>query len=114
MPSLIVGIAPSGVYSTAIPAPASSNILAQRRIRSGGTLAVNTVNTQSAAIVCARSANCSALAIVADSSSRTMKASAEVSGPPGTWQVAVSAQGAKVTELVDDVVLVFELRARKT
>jgi hypothetical protein len=46
--------------------------------------------------------------------SQTLRASAEVSGPPGSWKLAVSATGAKVPDLVDDLVLVFELRARKS
>ncbi|MEP6919205.1 MAG: hypothetical protein ABJC89_26420, partial [Acidobacteriota bacterium] len=45
--------------------------------------------------------------------SRTVRALAEVSGPPGAWKLAVSATGAKTTELLDDLVLVFELRARR-
>jgi hypothetical protein len=44
---------------------------------------------------------------------RTMRASAETSGPPGTWKLAVNTTGARVSELVDDLVLVFDLRARK-
>jgi hypothetical protein len=46
--------------------------------------------------------------------SRTVRATAEVSGPPGAWKLAVTSTGAKVTELIDDLVLVFEVRARKT
>ncbi len=46
--------------------------------------------------------------------SRTLRATAEVSGPPGTWKLAVSATNAKMPDVVDDVVLVFELRARKS
>ena len=46
--------------------------------------------------------------------SRTLRATADVSGPPGAWKLAVSASGAKMPELVDDLVFVFELRARKT
>jgi hypothetical protein len=42
-----------------------------------------------------------------------MRASAETSGPPGTWKLAVNTTGARVSELVDDLVLVFDLRARK-
>jgi len=45
--------------------------------------------------------------------SRTVRATAEVSGPPGAWKLAVNATGAKVPDLVDDLVFVFELRARK-
>ena len=45
--------------------------------------------------------------------SRTMRASAEASGPPGTWKLAVKTSGAKVADLVDDIVLVLDLRARK-
>jgi hypothetical protein len=46
--------------------------------------------------------------------SKTVRATSEVSGPPGAWKVAVSATGAKVSDLIDDLVLVFELRARKS
>ena len=46
--------------------------------------------------------------------SRTVRATAEVSGPAGGWKLAVSTTGAKPAELIDDLVLVFELRARKT
>ena len=46
--------------------------------------------------------------------SRALRATAEVSGPPGNWKLAVGASGGKVPELVDDLVLVFELRARKS
>jgi hypothetical protein len=46
--------------------------------------------------------------------SQTVRATAEVSGPAGAWKLAVSATGAKVTDLIDDLVLVFEVRARKT
>ncbi len=41
-----------------------------------------------------------------------LRATAEVSGPPGTWKLAVAATGGKITEMVDDILLVFELRAR--
>jgi hypothetical protein len=46
--------------------------------------------------------------------SRTARATAEVSGPPGTWKLAVSTPGVKVAELIDDLVFVFEVRARRT
>jgi hypothetical protein len=46
--------------------------------------------------------------------SRTVRATAEVSGPPGPWKLVVSATGAKVSDLVDDLVVVFDLRARRT
>ena len=42
-----------------------------------------------------------------------MRATAEVSGPPGLWKLAVKTSAGKVSELVDDLVLVFDLRARK-
>ena len=45
--------------------------------------------------------------------SAVLRAAAEISGGPGEWKLIVSAAGAKVTDLVDDVVLVFDLRARK-
>jgi hypothetical protein len=46
--------------------------------------------------------------------SRTLRATGEVSGPTGPWKVAVGATTGKVPELVDDIVFVFELRARKS
>lgn len=46
--------------------------------------------------------------------SRTVRATAEVSGPAGAWKFAVSATGAKVTDVVDDLVFVFDVRARQT
>ena len=46
--------------------------------------------------------------------SRMLRAGGEASGPAGAWKLAVSATGAKVPDLVDDLVLVFELRARKS
>jgi hypothetical protein len=48
------------------------------------------------------------------SSARTLRAEAEVGGAPGEWKVAITAQGGKLAELVDDVVLVFDVRAKKT
>jgi hypothetical protein len=45
--------------------------------------------------------------------SRTLRATVEVSGPPGAWKIAVSGTGAKVSDLVDDLVVVFDLRARR-
>ena len=44
---------------------------------------------------------------------RALRATAEVSGPAGAWKLAVKTTGGKVTELLDDLVLVFELRAKK-
>jgi hypothetical protein len=43
-----------------------------------------------------------------------VRATAEVSGRPGAWKLVVSATGAKVSDLVDDLVVVFDLRARRT
>ena len=43
----------------------------------------------------------------------TVRAVAEVSGPPGNWKLAVSTPNTKIGDLLDDVVLVFEVRARK-
>jgi hypothetical protein len=48
------------------------------------------------------------------SSARTLRAEAEIGGAPGEWKVAITAQGGKLAELVDDVVLVFDVRAKKT
>ena len=45
--------------------------------------------------------------------STMLRASTEATGGPGEWKLIVSAPGAKVAELVDDFVLVFDLRARK-
>jgi hypothetical protein len=47
------------------------------------------------------------------SSSRTMRATAEIAGKPGTWKLAIATTKEPLPELVDDLVLVFELRARK-
>jgi hypothetical protein len=44
--------------------------------------------------------------------SRTLRATPDVSGGPGPWKLAIGAQGAKVSDLFDDVVIVFDLRAR--
>ena len=45
---------------------------------------------------------------------RVLRGGAEISGAPGAWKLAVTAAGGKVTELLDDLALVLELRARKT
>jgi hypothetical protein len=45
--------------------------------------------------------------------SRTLRATTDASGSAGTWKLAVKATQGKVTDLIDDLVLVFELRARK-
>ncbi|HEX8110015.1 MAG TPA: hypothetical protein VF516_19935, partial [Kofleriaceae bacterium] len=45
--------------------------------------------------------------------SQSLRASAEVSGPPGAWKLVVSATRGKVPDYVADLVLVFDLRARK-
>ncbi|MDP2320392.1 MAG: hypothetical protein Q8O42_13765, partial [Acidobacteriota bacterium] len=44
---------------------------------------------------------------------RLLRAMAEVSGPPGTWKLAAGAEGAKVSDVMDDLVLVFDVVARK-
>ena len=46
--------------------------------------------------------------------SKILRASGEASGPAGAWKLAVSATGAKIPDIVDDIVLVFEVRARKS
>jgi hypothetical protein len=46
--------------------------------------------------------------------SRTLRATAEVSGPAGPWKLAVKTSGGKVTDLLDDLLLIFELRVRRT
>jgi hypothetical protein len=46
--------------------------------------------------------------------SRALRATAEASGPPGAWKLAVTSSGAKLAELVDDLVLLFDLRAKKS
>jgi len=45
-------------------------------------------------------------------SSPTLRATSDVSGAPGTWSLAIGAPNGKVTELFDDVVVIFDLRAR--
>ena len=45
--------------------------------------------------------------------SRTLRATAEVSGPAGAWKLAVKTTEGKPTELLDDLVLIFELRVKK-
>ena len=42
------------------------------------------------------------------------RATAEVSGPPGVWKLAVGTTGGKVPDMLDDLVLVLEMRARKS
>ena len=42
-----------------------------------------------------------------------LRATAEVSGPPGSWKLAVTPTTGKITDLLDDVILVFDVRARK-
>jgi hypothetical protein len=44
---------------------------------------------------------------------RVLRASAEIAGGPGGWKLGISTVGKKLGELVDDLVLVFELKARK-
>ena len=46
--------------------------------------------------------------------SKILRASGEASGPAGAWKMAVSATGAKVPDIIDDIVLVFDVRARKS
>jgi hypothetical protein len=46
--------------------------------------------------------------------SRVLRGTAEVSGPPGAWKLAVGATAGKVPDLVEDLLLVFDLRARRT
>jgi Tc toxin complex TcA C-terminal TcB-binding domain len=45
--------------------------------------------------------------------SRTLRGTVEVSGPPGAWKLAVTTSGAKVGDVLDDLVLVFDVRARR-
>jgi hypothetical protein len=44
--------------------------------------------------------------------SRTMRASADVSGSAGSWKIGLTGKDAKATSLLDDLIVVFELRAR--
>jgi hypothetical protein len=47
------------------------------------------------------------------SGSRTMRATAEIAGKPGAWKLAVATSREPLPELVDDLVLLFELQLRK-
>jgi hypothetical protein len=46
--------------------------------------------------------------------SKTLRGTVEVSGPAGVWKLVASASGAKLSDLVDDLVFVFDIRARRT
>ena len=46
-------------------------------------------------------------------SSQTLRANSEAKGPPGPWTLTVSAKAAKVTDLLDDLILIFDLRAQR-
>jgi hypothetical protein len=46
-------------------------------------------------------------------SSQTLRANTEIKGAPGSWTMTVSAKGARVSELLDDIVLIFDLRAKR-
>jgi hypothetical protein len=37
-----------------------------------------------------------------------------VSGRVGPWKLAIAAAAGKITDLIDDLVLVFDLRAKKS
>jgi hypothetical protein len=43
--------------------------------------------------------------------SQTLRASADVKGAPGSWKLSIAAKGAKVPDLLDDLVLVFDIKA---
>ncbi len=45
--------------------------------------------------------------------SRTLRASADLAGAPGTWKLGLGSGRGKVADLLEDLVLLFELRARK-
>jgi hypothetical protein len=45
--------------------------------------------------------------------SATLRLSAEVKGPPGMWKLSVAAREAKVTELLEDLVVLVDLRAQR-
>jgi hypothetical protein len=45
--------------------------------------------------------------------SRVVRSTADAQGPAGTWKMAVKPNQGKVTEMLDDLVLVFELRVRQ-
>jgi hypothetical protein len=47
------------------------------------------------------------------SSSQTLRATADVKGTPGSWTLTVGAKGTKVSDLLDDLVLIFDLRAKR-
>jgi hypothetical protein len=42
-----------------------------------------------------------------------VRATSETSGPAGAWKLAAGASGGTLGELVDDLLLVFDLRARR-
>jgi hypothetical protein len=44
---------------------------------------------------------------------RVLRAAAEVSGTPGPWKLTAGARGARLPDLIDDLVLLFEVRVRK-
>jgi len=46
--------------------------------------------------------------------SKAVRATAEITGPPGAWKLAVTSTGAKLGDQVDDLVLVFDVRAKKS
>ena len=43
----------------------------------------------------------------------TLRATSELTGAPGAWKLALAVQGTKAPSAFDDIVLVFELRARR-
>ncbi|MBT8341965.1 MAG: hypothetical protein HKP58_04875, partial [Desulfatitalea sp.] len=46
-------------------------------------------------------------------SSHTLRANTEIKGGPGTWTLTVGTGDAKVPELLEDVVLIFDFRAKR-
>jgi hypothetical protein len=47
------------------------------------------------------------------SSSQTLRSNVNIKGPPGTWTLTAGAKGTKVSDLLDDIVLIFDLRAQR-
>ena len=45
--------------------------------------------------------------------SKTLRASADMAGRPGEWQLTVGIERLKATEVLEDIVLCFVLRARR-
>ena len=51
---------------------------------------------------------------VTDTRASSRRARAEIGGTPGTWKLTAAAKGGRITDVLDDLVLVFELRVRSS